>query len=160
LSVLDTLSEDIEPEMKTRLRRNGQQGSVITGNLAAALFLHDTTRPLKEDGKPDPHLHIHGYIFSRTWAPHENRWQNAELFDLHLDRPYLEAACEARLGARLRQMGYDMDRDGKGSWVLSGVPRSVDEKFSRRTFKEIEPEAKRRGITDPAVKAQLAGLTR
>src|SRR5262249_57645043 len=37
---------------------------------------------------------------------------------------------------------------------------SVRTKFSRRTFQEIEPEAKRRGITDPAAKAQLASLTR
>src|SRR5262249_19149542 len=159
-SILETIARDIEPEMKTRLRRRGQDGDVVTGNLVGSLFLHDTTRPLKEDGKPDPHPHGHAYIFARTWAPHENRWQNAQLFDLHLDRPYLEAAFQARLGARLRQLGYVLEGDGKGSWEIVGVPASVRTKFSRRTFQEIEPEAKRRGITDPAAKAQLASLTR
>jgi hypothetical protein len=158
--VLDTLSEDIEPEMKTRLRRAGQDGNAVTGNLVAALFSHDTTRPLKEDGKPDPHLHIHAYCFNRTWAEHEGRWQAAQLGDLHLDRPYLEACFEARLGARLRGMGYELERDGKGSWEIAGVPESVNHKFSRRRFQEILPEAERRGITDPAAKAQLASLTR
>jgi conjugative relaxase-like TrwC/TraI family protein len=159
-SILETIAEDIEPEMKTRLRRRGQNGDVVTGNLVGSLFLHDTTRPLKEDGKPDPHPHGHAYIFAKTWAEHEKRWQNAQLFDLHLDRPYIEAAFEARLGARLRKLGYELEADGKGSWEIVGVPTSVNEKFSRRTRKEIEPEAKRRGITDPAEKAQLASRTR
>jgi conjugative relaxase-like TrwC/TraI family protein len=158
-SVLDTLREDIEPEMKTRLRRGGQDGDAVTGNLVAALFSHDTTRPLKEDGKPDPHLHIHAYIFNRTWAPHENRWQAAQLGDLHLDGRYFEAAFEARLGARLRQLGYAIERDGEGSWEVVGVPGPVLDKFSRRKF-EVEAEARKRGVTDPAAKAQLASLTR
>ncbi len=158
-SVLDTLRNDIEPQMKTRLRRGGQDGNAVTGNLAAALFLHETTRPLKEDGKPDPHLHIHAYIFNRTWAEHENRWQAAQLGDLHLDGRYLEAAFEARLGARLRGMGYALARDGKGSSEIAGVPGPVIDKFSRRKF-EVEAEARKRGVTDPAAKAQLASQTR
>ncbi len=158
-TVLDTLRADIEPEMKTRLRRGGRDGNTATGNLVAALFFHETTRPLKEDAKPDPHLHIHAYCFNRTWAEHEGRWQAAQLGDLHLDGRYLEAAFEARLGARMRQLGYSLDRDGKGSWQLTGCPSSVSEKFSRRTFKEIEPEARRLGLTG-AAKAQLASLTR
>jgi len=159
-SVLDTLREDIEPEMKTRLRRRGQDGNVVTGGMAAALFPHDTTRPLKEDNKPDPHPHIHAYIFNRTWAPHEKRWQAAQLGDLHLDRPYLEAAFQARLGARVQQLGYEVERDGKGSWEIVGVPQSVNLKFSRRRFQEILPEAERLGITDGAGRSTLAKRTR
>lgn len=159
-TILESIARDLEPDMKTRLRRNGQNSDVVTGNLVGSLFLHDTTRPLKEDGKPDPHPHGHAYIFARTWAAHENRWQNAQLYDLHLDRPYLEAAFQARLGARVQQLGYTLERNGKGSWEIIGVPPSVLAKFSRRTLKEIEPEAKKRGITDPAAKAQLASKTR
>jgi conjugative relaxase-like TrwC/TraI family protein len=158
-SIHETIAEDIEPEMKTRLRRAGQDSDVVTGNLVGSLFLHDTTRPLKEDGRPDPHPHGHAYIFCRTWAPHENRWQSAQLFDLHLDGRYLEAAFEARLGRRVRELGYELAPDGKGSWEIVGVPRSVCDKFSRRTF-EVEAEAKKRGITDPEAKAQLASRTR
>jgi conjugative relaxase-like TrwC/TraI family protein len=159
-SILDTLRDDIEPRMMTRVRRGGQDGNAVTGNLVAALFSHDTTRPLKEDGKPDPHLHIHAYCFNRTFAPHEDRWQAAQLGDLHLDGRYLEAAFEARLAARLRQMGYVLERNGKGSWEIAGVPDSVNQKFSRRRFKEILPEAERRGIADGQGRSTLAKLTR
>lgn len=158
-SVLDTLRDDIEPRMKTRLRRAGQDGNAVTGNLAAALFLHETTRPLREDGMPDPHLHVHAYCFNRTWAEHEGRWQAAQLGDLHLDGRYLEAAFEARLGARLRRLGYALERDSKGSWEIVGVPGPVLDKFSRRKL-EVEAEARKRGVTDPAAKAQLASRTR
>src|SRR5437763_802116 len=79
----------------------------------ASLFFHETTRPLKEDGKPDPHMHIHAYCFNRTWAEHEGRWQAAQLGDLHLDGRYLEAAFEARLGRRLRALGYALEANDK-----------------------------------------------
>jgi conjugative relaxase-like TrwC/TraI family protein len=158
-SILETAAEDIEPEMKTRLRRGGQDSNVITGNAVGSLFLHDTTRPLKEDRKPDPHPHGHLYLFNRTWAPHENRWQAAQLGDLHLDRPYLEAAFEARLGQRLLAMGLPVVPDGKGSWTIDGVPQSVLDKYSRRAF-ELLAEAEKRGITDPAEKAKLASKYR
>ncbi len=159
-SILDTIREDIEPEMKTRLRRAGQDGDVVTGNLAGSLFMHDTTRPLKEDNKPDPHPHGHAYLFNRTWAAHEKRWQAAQLGDLHLDRPYFEAACRGATGARLRQMGFVLESDGKGSWEIVGVPESVNVKFSRRRYQEILPEAERLGITDGAGRATLGKRTR
>ncbi len=159
-SILDTIARDIEPEMKTRLRRAGQDSDVVTGNLVGSLFLHDTTRPLKEDGKPDPHPHGHAYIFNRTWAAHEKRWQAAQLGDLHLDGRYFEAAFQARLAARVEQLGYAVERDGKGSWEIVGVAPSVNHKFSRRRFQEILPEAERLGITDGAGRSTLAKRTR
>lgn len=159
-SILDTIALDIEPEMKTRLRRGGQDSNVVTGNLVGSLFLHDTTRPLKEDGKPDPHPHGHAYIFNRTWAAHEKRWQAAQLGDLHLDGRYFEAAFQARLAARIEQLGYPVERDGKGSWEIAGVPPSVNLKFSRRRYQEILPEAERLGITDGEGRATLAKRTR
>jgi conjugative relaxase-like TrwC/TraI family protein len=162
-SVLDTLAEDIEPQMRTRLRRKGQRGDTVTGELIASLFLHQTTRPVKEDGLPtlpDPHLHLHAYCFNSTWAKHEGRWQAAELGALHLDRPYLEAAFEARLAARLRgEFGLRIERNGKGSWEIADVPGSVLDKFSRRTA-EIEAEARKRGITSDKEKSKLGALTR
>ncbi len=159
-SILDTIALDIEPEMKTRLRRAGQDSDVVTANLVGSLFLHDTTRPLKEDGKPDPHPHGHAYIFNRTWAAHEKRWQAAQLGDLHLDGRYFEAAFQARLAARVEQLGYEVERDGKGSWEIVGVAPSVNLKFSRRRFQEILPEAERLGITDGTGRSTLAKRTR
>jgi conjugative relaxase-like TrwC/TraI family protein len=159
-SIVETIAADVEPEMKTRLRRGGQDKDVLTGNLVGSLFLHDTTRPLEEDKKPDPHPHGHAFLFNKTWANHENRWQAAQLGDLYVDRPYLEAAFEARLGRRLRALGYVLESNGQGSWEIAGVPESVRTKFSRRRFQEILPEAERRGIHDARGRSNLGKETR
>jgi len=156
-SVQDTLKQDIEPAMKTRLRRNGQNSDVVTGNIVGAMFLHTETRP-GDDLKPDPHIHIHAYVMNLTFAEHEKRWQAAQLYDLHIDRPYLEAAFESRLARRLEELGLPIERRAEG-WEVAGVPRTVIDKFSRRTA-EVEAEAKKRGITDAAKKAELGAKTR
>ena len=82
------------------MRRGGQQGTEKVGNLVASLFTHDTTRAL-EDGAPDPHDHIHAYLHNCAWVPREQRWQAIDTHEMHIDRPYYEAAFEARLAKKL-----------------------------------------------------------
>jgi conjugative relaxase-like TrwC/TraI family protein len=159
-AVAEWLREDVEPEVKTRVRRSGQERDVTVGNLVASLFLHDTSRPLKEDGKPDPQLHMHVYVHNVCWAEHEGRWQAVQFGTLKADGPYLEAALEARLAAKVRSLGYDVARDGKGRWEMTAVLPSVNQKFSRRRFGEVLPEAERRGITDGEGRSKLGRLTR
>jgi conjugative relaxase-like TrwC/TraI family protein len=159
-AVVETLRDDIEPEVKTRVRRNGKEEDITVGNLIASLHLHTTTRPLKEDGKPDPQIHIHAYVHNVCWAEHEQRWQAVQFGTIKADGRYFEAAFEARLAAKARQLGFEVARDGKGRWEISGVPESVLTKFSRRRFEEILPEAERRGITDGEGRSRLGRLTR
>jgi conjugative relaxase-like TrwC/TraI family protein len=156
-SVHETLRELEAEAIKTRERRGGKNSTVATGNLIASLFFHDTTRELS-DGHPDPHDHIHAYIHNITWAPHESRWQAAELFDVHIDRPYYEAAFEARLAQKLNALGYPIERRADG-WDIAGIPKQVIDTFSRRTA-EIEATAKRLGIQDAHEKAELGAKTR
>jgi len=155
-SATETLSEIEAEAVRTRLRRGGQQGTATTGNLVASLFFHDTTRELA-DGRPDPHDHLHAYIHNVTWGA-EGRWQAAELYTAHVDRPYYEAAFEARLGKKLVALGYQLERHASG-WEVAGVPESAIRKLSRRTA-EIEATAARLGITDAAEKGQLGARTR
>ncbi|QJX01075.1 MobF family relaxase [Frigoriglobus tundricola] len=157
-SALETLA-DIEREaIATRVRRGGQNGTEPVGAIAVSLFTHDTTRPL-EDGLPDPHDHIHAYIHNCAWVEREQRWQAIDTHALHIDRPYYEAAFEARLAARLsRDLGYRIERRADG-WEIEGVLQTVIDKMSRRTA-EIEAEAKRRGITNAGEKGQLGAKTR
>ena len=49
--------EEIEREMKTRVRVKGADHDRETGNMVWAEFVHFTARPV--DGIPDPHLHAH-----------------------------------------------------------------------------------------------------
>ncbi|OWK38935.1 MobF family relaxase [Fimbriiglobus ruber] len=157
-SAKETLAEIEAEAIATRLRRGGQQGIEPVSNLVASLFTHDTTRALG-DNTPDPHDHIHAYVHNAAWIEREHRWQAIDTHALHIDRPYYEAAFEARLAARLaHDLGYHIERRSNG-WEIAGVPQTVIDKMSRRTA-EIEAEAKRRGITSAADKGQLGAKTR
>jgi conjugative relaxase-like TrwC/TraI family protein len=163
-SVLETLREDVEPMMQTRLRRGGQRGNIIVGNVLGSLFLHHEARPMA-DGS-DPHLHYHAYLQNLVWAPHENRWQAGEFHDLHVDREAIEAAFEARLALRVKALKAEIaqqvkleGRRERRAWEIGGVPASLIAKDSRRT-QEIEDVARRRGITDDDEKGKLGAQTR
>src|SRR5580658_6415351 len=75
--------EEIEREMKTRVRVGGGDHDRETGNMAWAEFLHFTARPV--DGKPDPHLHAHFYAFNLTHDEVEGRWKAGQFGDLKRD---------------------------------------------------------------------------
>jgi conjugative relaxase-like TrwC/TraI family protein len=155
-SAQETLQE-LEASVQTRVRQSGQWTNRTTGNLVAAGFLHTTTRPL-DDGLPDPNLHLHTFVFNNTFDPVEKRHKAIELGNVHLDRPYYEAAFHARLANRLRGLGYALEPTARG-WEIAGIDRSLIDKFSRRTA-TIEALAKEKGITDPKQKAQLGAKTR
>lgn len=156
-SVRETMAE-VEAEAATRARRGGQNGTRTTGNLVWAEFLHRTTRPAAADGKPDPHLHVHAYVFNATYCEAEGRWQAVDVAGVVKDSAYWRAAADARLAARLNALGYETERRGD-AWGIAGVPPSVRDTFSRRT-REVEETAALLGITDPAEKATLGARTR
>jgi conjugative relaxase-like TrwC/TraI family protein len=60
---------ELEIFAATRVRAGGGHGDRSTGNVAAALFTHDTSRAL------DPHLHTHCVVFNATFDPVEQRWK-------------------------------------------------------------------------------------
>jgi conjugative relaxase-like TrwC/TraI family protein len=143
-SVNGTMQE-IEREMKTRVRRNGADEDRITGNIVWAEFTHFTSRPV--GGVPDPHLHSHLYCFNNTFCEKERRFKAGQFGDLKRDAPYWEAAFDARLAHRLNALGYVTEKDPKYSFRLMDLPVSITDKFSRRR-NEIEAKAAAQGITD------------
>ncbi len=147
---------EIEQDMHTRVRSRGRNENRQTSNMVWAEFVHFTARPV--DGIPDPQLHTHAFAFNQTWDDVEQRWKAGNFQDINRDMPYHQAAFHARLARRLVDLGYGIDRQGK-NWEIAGIPESVIRKFSRRDA-QIEAEAKKRGITDPAEKAKLAAKTR
>ena len=68
--------QEFEDFTATRIRIGGAQTDRLTGNFAAALFTHDTSRAL------DPHLHTHCIVFNATFDPVENRWKALENYEL------------------------------------------------------------------------------
>lgn len=154
-AVRDTMNE-MESEMQTRVRVNGQRSNRCTGNLAYAEFVHFTARPV--DGLPDPHLHIHAFVPNATYDPVEDKIKAGEFSGLKRDAHYFEKAFHASFAQGLVEAGYAVERTSKG-WELAGVPQSVNRKFSRRTA-EIEQLAAERAISDPAAKDKLGAATR
>jgi conjugative relaxase-like TrwC/TraI family protein len=155
-SAVDETMQDIEAEMKTRVRRNDKDEDRVSGNVVWAEFIHKTSRPV--DGVPDPQLHIHTAVFNATFDAKEQRWKAGQFRDLKRDAPYFQAAMRVRLAGKLQEMGFAIDRK-RDDFEIAGIPASTIAKFSRRTD-EIEKIAAEKGITDPKRKAELGAETR
>jgi conjugative relaxase-like TrwC/TraI family protein len=154
-AVAETM-RDIEEQTDTRVRRRGAQELRVTGNLAWAEFVHFTARPV--GGIPDPHLHIHAFAMNTTFDDVEGRWKAAMFRQIKKDAPYHEAAFQARLAAKVEALGYGIERT-KFGWEVKGIPRTMIEKFSRRTA-QIEDAAAAKGISAAKEKDALGALTR
>src|SRR6516164_6165422 len=155
-SAVDETMQDIEKEMKTRVRRGGKDENRDTGNMVWAEFIHTTSRPV--DGLPDPQLHAHVFAFNTTWDQEEHRWKAGQFADIKRDGPYFTAAFRARLANRLQDLGFGVERK-RDDFEIAGVPGDVLKRFSRRTAL-IEKVAEEKGITDPRRKDLLGAETR
>ena len=148
--------EDMEAEMKTRVRASGRNEDRTTGNMVWGEFVHFTARPV--GGVPDPHLHAHCFVFNTTWDGEESRWKAGQFAELKRDAPYFEAVFHSRLALAMEDLGLPTQRTQKG-WELRDVPSAAIQKFSRRTA-QIEKAAQQKGITDPGAKGELGAKTR
>src|ERR1043165_1036561 len=104
--------EDMEAEMKTRVRASGRNEDRTTGNMVWGEFVHFTARPV--GGVPDPHLHAHCFVFNTTWDGEESRWKAGQFAELKRDAPYFEAGFHSRLARKLEELGLPVERTRKG----------------------------------------------
>src|ERR1700756_3813221 len=125
--------------METRVRIGGRDWDRTTGNAVYAWFVHRETRPI--NGMPDPHFHIHSYVFNATFDSEEQRWKAGQFMNLKADAPFYEAAFNARLASKLLAGGYPIRRTDR-NFELASVSRALVEKFSKRTM-QIEELARR-----------------
>jgi KaiC/GvpD/RAD55 family RecA-like ATPase len=155
-SAVDETMREIESEMKTRVRRKGQDTDRVTGNMVWAEFIHTTSRPV--EGLPDPQLHAHVFAFNATYCDKERRWQAGQFRELKRDAPYFQAGFRVRLANRLQDLGFGVQRK-RDDFEIAGMKPDVLKRFSRRTA-QIEKVAQEKGITDPKRKAELGAETR
>jgi conjugative relaxase-like TrwC/TraI family protein len=151
-SVRETMEEDVEPDMMTRVRKGGAFADRRTGNMLWALFNHSTSRPV-EDQAPDPQRHAHVLCFNATDDPVEERIKAGEFSAIKRDGEYYTALFYSRLARKLEALGYRIDRRGGKSWEIAGVPQSVIDKFSKRT-EEVEAEHQDRMLNDPGYRVE------
>lgn len=153
---VDETMDEMEQAVATRVRKGGKDENRVTGNLISASFIHFTARPV--DGYPDPHMHEHRFVFNATYDPEEKIWKAAQFGNIKMDAEYYQAVFLSRLAAKLKYLGYEVEPCGK-SFELSGISRSLIEKFSRRS-KLVEAKANELGIVDPEARHALAATTR
>lgn len=155
VAVEETMRE-MEPEMKTRVRRGGANTNRTTSNMVWAEFIHTTSCPV--DGLCDPQLHAYVFVFNMTWDEEDGCWKAGMFRDLKRDAPYFQAAFRVRLANKLQDLGFGVERH-RDDFEIAGIPPDVLKRFSRRTAL-IERVAQERGITDPRWKAELGPKTR
>ena len=75
---------ELEKFAETRVRKDGERGERLTGNVVAATFRHDTSREL------DPHLHTHCVILNATFDSEEDRWKALEVQSMYRAQKFVE----------------------------------------------------------------------
>lgn len=155
-SVAETM-RDIEEAAQTRIRKNGKQEDRQTGELIWAEFVHQTARPV-EGHAPDPHLHMHCFVFNATFDKQENKIKAAQFRDIMRHMPYYQARFHKRLADRLTDIGYRI-KPTKNAFEIEGVPQAVINHFSKRSD-QIGRVAKEKGITDAKELDALGAKTR
>ena len=155
---------EVENNMQTQARRNGEKYYHTTSNLAYAAFEHHITRPVEheQNGRkqhiPDPHLHIHAYVLNATWNAEKNRYQAIEISNIKRSGIYYEALYQHHLAKELQKSGYETIRT-KNGFELQGVSKQIRDRYANRT-KEINKAALEKGITSDKDKDQLGARTR
>jgi conjugative relaxase-like TrwC/TraI family protein len=147
---------EMEGELKTRVRRGGQNTERPTGNMVWAEFIHLTSWPVA--GIWDPQLQAYLFVFNMTWDEQEDRWKAGYFRDIKGDAPYFQAAFRVRLANKLHDLGLTLERRGD-DFEVSGIPSDVLERFSQRT-ELIQRVAWERDITDPVRKRELGPRTK
>ena len=117
---------ELEAFAFTRVRVNGGHGDRSTGNFAAALFTHDTSRAL------DPHLHTHCVIFNATFDPVEQHWKALQNYELLQAKKFAENAYYHELARQLRNFGYQIRNSSRGDFQIEGISEAICDRFSKR----------------------------
>ncbi len=153
---VDETMRGMEAEMKTRVRKGGNDADRTTGNMVFGQFVHFTARPV--GGVPDPHLHAHCFVFNTTFDSKENAWKAGQFADLKRDASYFEAVFHSRMARHMAELGLDIERTRTG-WEVAGVAKETLLRFSQRR-KAINKYADEHGIVDPAERSELGVKTR
>ncbi|MGB3464541.1 MAG: MobF family relaxase, partial [Cyclobacteriaceae bacterium] len=148
---------DMEQDMQTRVRVQGQDHDRDTGEMLWTDFVHETARPVKGHA-PDPHLHCHCFTFNVTYDHSEQRFKAGQFHNIKLDMPYYQARFQKRLADRLSQHGYGIRKTQNG-FEVSVIPQKAIDYFSKRTD-QIGRIAKEFQITDPKELDGLGARTR
>ena len=129
---VDVALRELEVHAAARVRKDLANEDRSTGNLIIAMYQHDTSREL------DPQLHTHCVAANLTWDAAEQKWKALGAAGVYERRAYLSEVYRNVLAGEVLKLGYTIHarRDSKGDdagFEITGVPKEVLEKFSRRS---------------------------
>jgi conjugative relaxase-like TrwC/TraI family protein len=140
-----------ELERYIQARIGGDHPAETTGKMIAAKFEHDNARPV--DGYAAPHLHTHVVIFNVTETP-DGKAHALQPRELYRSQRFATAVYQSELVSRLRQLGYEIERDANGTPQIKGYTKEYLRASSPRR-KQIEEYLAKQGMEGFAA-AQIA----
>lgn len=152
-AVKETLGWAERNAAEARIEVKGREKIVATGNLAIALFEHDTSRA------QEPQTHLHAVVANVTQTP-DGKWRalhNDKLWSLNT---LLNAITMASFREKVEELGYAVGERGKhGNFEAAGITRNVVMAFSTRR-KEILAKVAEMSARTPQAFAAATLMTR
>ncbi|NNM78567.1 conjugative relaxase [Sphingomonas sp. ID1715] len=146
-AVKETLAWAEANAAETRLEVKGKERIVATGNLAVALFEHDTSR------EQEPQAHLHAVVANVTQGP-DGKWRalhNEKLWSLNT---LLNAIAMSSFRQKVQVLGYEIGERGKhGNFEAAGIPRAIILAFSTRRQQILAKVGEMRARTPEAFAA-------
>ena len=118
-----------EMERYVQARLGGNLPAETTGKWAAAKFEHDSARPV--DGYAAPQLHTHVVFFNLTETAN-GETHALQPQELYRTQQYATAVYRSELAARLKELGYEIERGASGQPEIKGYSREYLEASSPR----------------------------
>src|SRR5262249_8399717 len=133
---------ELEPYVQARL--GGNRPPETTGNFVAALFEHDSARPV--NGYAAPQLHTHAVGFNLTETP-DGSLRPLQPLELYRTQQYATAVYRSELAARLTALGYEVERGRSGQPEIAGYSREYLDASSprRQQIEDYLAESDRQG---------------
>ncbi len=129
--------QELERHAAARVRQNGANEDRTTGNLAIAVYHHDTSREL------DPQLHTHAVAANLTYDGVECRWKALQASGIYQRRAYLTEVYRNCLAREVRLLGYEIEnrcdsRCRDRGFEIKGISDELITKFSQRSRQRDE----------------------
>ncbi len=140
-----------EVERYTQARIGNTHAPESTGKFVAAMFEHDTARPV--DGYAAPQLHTHAVIFNVTERDN-GQTRALQPHEMFVSQRYITAVYRSELALRLEKLGYEIERGKHGQPEIKGYTKEYLEASSPRR-EQIRNHLREQGI-DGAKAAQIA----
>jgi conjugative relaxase-like TrwC/TraI family protein len=140
-----------ELEHYTQARIGNVHAPETTGKFVAAIFEHDTARPV--EGYAAPQLHTHAVIFNVTERDN-GQTRSVQSHELYASQHYATSIYRAELASRLRGLGYEIESGKYGQPEIKGYTKEYLEASSPRR-EQIKDHLRSQGL-DGAGAAQVA----